>query len=285
MRITYLFLLPLLIFIVACGNPEAEKAKQKAKEDSLLQVQQDSLLDVFRGELESISSKVNEVSVRNGMLNFDATEGVVLSKEVIMKQVESLDQLLSKNQSELDDLYNRMRQSKVKNSELEKLIASMQSRISQREEQIDQLMAMLGDKDILIENIKLAVDSFRRNNISLTEDLIEMDEEMHVVRYVVGENKELKEKGIITKEGGILGIGGTKKLDASQLDPSFFTVVDQRELQEIPLYSKKAKVITNHPETSYEWVMDSEGQVESLSIKDRKRFWSVSDYLVIEVSN
>ncbi|MEQ9186945.1 MAG: hypothetical protein RLP15_04370 [Cryomorphaceae bacterium] len=285
MRISYLFLLPFLIFIVACGNPEAEKAKQKAKEDSLLQVQQDSLLDVFRGELESISAKVNEVSVRNGMLNFDATEGVVLSKEVIMKQVESLDQLLSKNQSELDDLYNRMRQSKVKNSELEKLIASMQSRISQREEQIDQLMAMLGDKDILIENIKLAVDSFRRNNISLTEDLIEMDEEMHVVRYVVGENKELKEKGIITKEGGILGIGGTKKLDASQLDPSFFTMVDQRELQELPLYSKKAKVITNHPETSYEWVLDSEGQVESLSIKDRERFWSVSDYLVIEVSN
>jgi len=285
MRSIYYFILPIMIFIAACGNPEAEKAKQKAKEDSLLQAQQDSLLDVFRGELETISSKVNEVSVRNGVLKFDSTEGVVLSKEVIMKQVESLDQLLANNQDQLNDLYKRMKQSKVKNDELEGLVKNMQSRLAEREEQIDQLMAMLSDKDILIENIKMAVDSFRRTNITLNEDLIQMDEEMHLVYYVVGENKDLKEKGIITKEGGILGIGGTKKLDASQLDAALFTVVDQRELQDIPVYSKKAKVITNHPESSFEWVMDSEDQVESLSIKDRKRFWSVSDYLVIEVSN
>jgi len=271
--------------VVSCGNPEAERAKQKAKEDSLLQVQQDSLLDVFRGELEAISDMVSDVSLRNGILNLDTTEGAVLSKEVIMKQVESLDQLLSKNQKQLNDLYARMRESKVKNKELENLIQNMQSRLAERESQIDQLMAMLADKDILIENIKYAVDSMRRNNISLTEDLIQMDEEMHLVYYVLGENKELKEKGIITKEGGILGIGGTKRLDASQLDTSLFTVVDQRELESIPVYSKKAKVITNHPEASYEWIEDSEGQIESLKIKDRKAFWGVSDYLVIEVDN
>jgi len=271
--------------VVSCGNPEAERAKQKAKEDSLLQVQQDSLLDVFRGELEAISDMVSDVSLRNGILNLDTTEGAVLSKEVIMKQVESLDQLLSKNQKQLNDLYARMRESKVKNKELENLIQNMKSRLAERESQIDQLMAMLADKDILIENIKYAVDSMRRNNISLTEDLIQMDEEMHLVYYVLGENKELKEKGIITKEGGILGIGGTKRLDASQLDTSLFTVVDQRELESIPVYSKKAKVITNHPEASYEWIEDSEGQIESLKIKDRKAFWGVSDYLVIEVDN
>jgi hypothetical protein len=271
--------------VVSCGNPEAERAKQKAKEVSLLQVQQDSLLDVFRGELEAISDMVSDVSLRNGILNLDTTEGAVLSKEVIMKQVESLDQLLSKNQKQLNDLYARMRESKVKNKELENLIQNMQSRLAERESQIDQLMAMLADKDILIENIKYAVDSMRRNNISLTEDLIQMDEEMHLVYYVLGENKELKEKGIITKEGGILGIGGTKRLDASQLDTSLFTVVDQRELESIPVYSKKAKVITNHPEASYEWIEDSEGQIESLKIKDRKEFWGVSDYLVIEVDN
>jgi len=271
--------------VVSCGNPEAERAKQKAKEDSLLEVQQDSLLDVFRGELEAISDMVSDVSLRNGILNLDTTEGAVLSKEVIMKQVESLDQLLSKNQKQLNDLYARMRESKVKNKELENLIQNMKSRLAERESQIDQLMAMLADKDILIENIKYAVDSMRRNNISLTEDLIQMDEEMHLVYYVLGENKELKEKGIITKEGGILGIGGTKRLDASQLDTSLFTVVDQRELESIPVYSKKAKVITNHPEASYEWIEDSEGQIESLKIKDRKAFWGVSDYLVIEVDN
>jgi len=31
--------------------------------------------------------------------------------------------------------------------------------------------------------------------------------------------------------------------------------------------------------------MDSEGQVESLKVIDRKAFWSVTDYLVVEVDN
>lgn len=282
-----LIILPFIaaLIVAACSNPEAEKARQQAIQDSLLEVQQDSLLDVFRVELESISDKVNEVSLRNGILSMDTTEGVVVSKEAILKQVTSLDELLSSNQEKLNSIYSRMRESKLKNEELENLISNMQRRMAEREDQIDQLMAMLEDKDILIENIKYAVDSMRRNNISLTEDLISMDEEMHLVYYVIGEQKELKEKGIITKEGGILGIGGSKKLDASQLDTSLFTVIDQRELMDIPVYSKKAKIITNHPEASYELIEDSEGKVESLSIKDRKRFWSVSDYLVIEVDN
>jgi len=108
---------------------------------------------------------------------------------------------------------------------------------------------------------------------------------MHTVHYIIGEQKELKDKGVITKEGGILGIGASKKLDVSKLEPSLFTDGDQRELLSIPLYSKKAKLITNHPEASYEFIMDSKGQVESLKVIDRKAFWSVTEYLVVEVDN
>ncbi len=273
------------IVIASCGNPEAEKAAQKAVTDSLMQVQQDSLLDVFKGELQDISQRISQVSVRNGLLAIDSNEGDVLSKDMILKRVESLDGLLSNNKAELNQLYERMRKSNVKNKQMEEMLQSMQARIAEREGQIDKLMEMIKDKDVFIDEIKANLDSMRRDNINLTEEVINMDEEMHTVHYIIGEQKELKDKGVITKEGGILGIGASKKLDVSKLEPSLFTDGDQRELLSIPLYSKKAKLITNHPEASYEFIMDSKGQVESLKVIDRKAFWSVTEYLVVEVDN
>ena len=279
------FLVLVAIVIASCGNPEAEKAAQKAVTDSLMQVQQDSLLDVFRGELQDISQRISQVSVRNGLLAIDSNEGDVLSKDMILKRVESLDGLLSNNKAELNQLYERMRKSNVKNKQMEEMLQSMQARIAERESQIDKLMEMINDKDVVIGEIKATLDSMRRDNINLTEEVINMDEEMHTVHYIIGEQKELKEKGIITKEGGILGLGASKKLDVSKLDPTLFTDGDDRELLSIPLYSKKANLITNHPESSYEFIMDSDGNVESLKVIDRKAFWSVTDYLVVEVDN
>lgn len=274
-----------LFFIASCTDPGAQKEQQKQQQDSLLQVQQDSLLDLFKGELEAIQGKVSEVSATHGLFDVDTSEGHVLSKSVIIDQVEALDELLNTNQKQLNDLYKRMRDSKIKNEELENMVKSMQDRIAKRESQVDELMTMLADKDMKIEQILGRVDSMRVTNIELTQELITMDEDMHEVYYVIGESKELKEKGITTKEGGLLGIGSTKKLDVSQLDHGLFKVADQRDLTSVPLFSKKAKLITNHPEGSYEFKMDSQNTVESLEIIDRNRFWTATDYLVVEVSN
>jgi len=283
--ISFIAIISILSVAMVSCNQEQEKAEAQQKQDSLLQAQQDSLLDVFKGELELIQQTVKQVNSNNGIFTLDTSENAVLSKESIINQVENLDKLLETNQKQLSDLYQRMRDSKVKNDELEKMLSTMQETLASRETQINELMTMLANKDIKIDQILNRVDSMRISNIELTEEVIKMDEEMHIVHYVVGEAKELKENGIITKEGGLLGLGASKKLDVSQLDISQFTESDQRDLVSIPLYSKKAKLITNHPESSYTFVLDSDGKVESLSIVNRKSFWAATDFLVIEVDN
>lgn len=280
----YLTLILPIVLLASCVNPEQEAA-EKALQDSILQAQEDSLLTMFKTELEAISSSVEEINLRNGIIEFDTTEGNVLSKETIIAKVENLDSYLAQNQSKLDDLYKKMRSSKLKNKELEKLVKSMQERIAERESQVDELMKMLGDRDMQIAEIKEVVDSMRVDQIELTEDLINMDEEMHIVHYAVGEKKELLERGIISKAGGLLGIGASKKLDVGNLNQEAFKSTDQRDLATIPLYSKKAELITNHPTGSYEFSENADGEVEELRIVDRKRFWSATSYLVVEVSN
>jgi len=283
--ISFIAIISILSVAMVSCNQEQEKAEAQQKQDSLLQAQQDSLLDVFKDELELIQQTIKQVNSNNGIFTLDTSENAVLSKESIINQVENLDKLLETNQKQLSDLYQRMRDSKVKNDELEKMLSTMQETLASRETQINELMTMLANKDIKIDQILNRVDSMRISNIELTEEVIKMDEEMHIVPYVVGEAKELKENGIITKEGGLLGLGASKKLDVSQLDISQFTESDQRDLVSIPLYSKKAKLITNHPESSYTFVLDSDGKVESLSIVNRKSFWAATDFLVIEVDN
>ena len=62
---------------------------------------------------------------------------------------------------------------------------------------------------------------------------------------------------------------------------SYFTKADRRTLNEIPLHSKKAELMTNHPKGSYEIV--DQGGSKVLHILSPDRFWEKSNFLVIKV--
>jgi hypothetical protein len=62
----------------------------------------------------------------------------------------------------------------------------------------------------------------------------------------------------------------------------FIRIKNPADLTEIPLFAKKAKLITKHPEKTYAFEKDEKGQ-QQLQILDTKNFWSLSKYLVIEV--
>jgi hypothetical protein len=275
----------LCVSLVSCTNEEAIKAENQRIQDSLLRVQEDSLLNIYKSELESIAMKVNEVGRENGLLDISSSEDPTVDKEAILSRVESLNELLSSNQNELAALRKKMKNSNIKNAELESLIKTMEATIAQREAQMKELIQMLADKDAKIETILLRMDSMRVAKVELMEGMVQMDQEMHTVYYIVGESKDLKAKGLVTKDGGVLGIGASKKLDVAKIDPTLFQSADQRELKSIPLFSKKTKLITSHPEDSYEIRMNGNGEPESLEIKDNTRFWMATDYLVVEVSN
>jgi len=63
----------------------------------------------------------------------------------------------------------------------------------------------------------------------------------------------------------------------------FIKVNDFKTLQVIPLMAKKGKLVSKHPDGSYEFVKDSNNQVE-LRILDPANFWSLTKYLVVLVN-
>ena len=112
------------------------------------------------------------------------------------------------------------------------------------------------------------------------EESTQKTEELNTAFYAFGTSKELVKQGVLTKEGGFIGIGKAAKLK-DDFNKSYFTKVDITKVLSISILAKKAKLITSHPASSYKFV--GEGKVDKLEITDSKEFWSVSKYLVIVV--
>ena len=104
------------------------------------------------------------------------------------------------------------------------------------------------------------------------------DKALHTAYYCFGTSKELKEQKILS--GG--GLFSKSKVLQSGFNKDYFISIDIREVKEIPLFASKAKLKSNHPEGSYEFVEDEDGNL-TLKINDEKAFWSLGKYLVIEV--
>ena len=92
--------------------------------------------------------------------------------------------------------------------------------------------------------------------------------------YVIGKKSDLKAKGL--KEGD---------LKTAKVNKSNFTKIDIREFSELDLGSKKAKLYTSHPESSYSLVKRSADDKNLiLKIKDHKSFWANSRILVVQIN-
>jgi hypothetical protein len=101
---------------------------------------------------------------------------------------------------------------------------------------------------------------------------------MNSVYYAFGTSKELKEKNVITKEGGFIGMGKSTKLK-DDFNKEYFTKVNASQTTSIDIRAKKAKIITSHPSSSYKLI--GEKSVEKIEITNTEDFWSNSKYLVI----
>ena len=109
-----------------------------------------------------------------------------------------------------------------------------------------------------------------------------LDRELNTTYVAEGTYKELKEMGVIDNNGWTPWTGKKVVLN-DNLAKDQFKAIDRRETKSIPINAKKAIVVSDHPEGSYEFQKTEEGLIASLEIKDPYEFWSISKYLVVEV--
>lgn len=276
-----------IIFGTSCTEKyKKEIERLQAIADSLETqgVEKDTAAMSYVRAFNAIQSNLMEIKMKERMIT-ESSEGDPETRRTkedeINRDINAIYELLLENRKTLERLRSQLKASGQKNVELEQMIVNLNAQIEQKDAEISQLKMVLARKDLTIENLEKnldAMEALSREKAALIERQIM---EKNTVWFVVGSKKYLEEKEIVTKEGGFIGIGGSRKV-SDNFDPSLFTRADQRDLLALPVFSKKARLLTIHPAASYEF-SESDKSIDSLRILHPDDFWSASRYLVVMI--
>lgn len=239
------------------------------------------LVNEITGDMSQIKELEKILAINNSLETESSSQ-----REQIKNDIEAIKLTLQQRREKLDQLEKKLKMSKLSNSKLEKTIATLSAQIDSQNVEIETLTTKLfhakgeivkleQDNDSLSQTIQ-NVSSQKAQVEEIANQAISNINELNKCYYAIGSKKELKNKNIL--ESGFLK--KTKVLE-NEFDDKFFSTADRRTLNTINLHSKKAKILTNHPENSY-LIEDQNGQ-KILKIKDRDAFWNLSNYLVIQI--
>lgn len=278
-KLFFLLLLVPLWYSCADDKPEKDPVKDSLENvnDKLSGVNADqaAALDSFFRAMNDIQDNLDEIKKKEKIISKDTASGDVANrKDQITSDIQAIYDLMVKNKQRLASAKKNLKDSDLK-------IASMQ-------ETVDKLTADIAAKELEITELRDQLQAMNLELSNLTMNYQESQDEssaktvkLNTAYYAFGTSKELIKMGVLTKEGGFIGMGKTEKL-AKDLNTNYFTKIDITQTMEVQLGAKKAKLITTHPADSYKFE-GADGKAEKLVITDSDKFWSVSKYLVIVV--
>ena len=280
-----------VVFLSAsCVENSGKYKAAVAQRDSLEQVKQalDSNYNQTLAVLNDIEAGFSEISQNQKQMqvNLKGVEGKSANKrEVIAAQMKAIKESMEQNKAKIAELQRLSSKKGKANSMLAETIKRLQAEMDEKTAQIKSLQTELDQKNIKITELSSTVD-VQSKNIAEQQTAIEQqkstiqgqDANLNTVWYCVATTKKLKEAKIIS--GG--GLFQAKKVMATDFDLQNFTKVDLRNISSIPTNSKKAKILSLHPQSSYKLTIGADKKI-TIEILNASKFWSASKYLVVEI--
>lgn len=286
-KILQIVLIAFIAFQISSCTEKYKKEIVRLNEyaDSLenLGVEKDTMTMTYVKAFNSIQRNLEEIKMKEKLITqiSDADPEVRKSKEEeINRDIEAIYELLLKNKQMVDDLRKQLKGAGKKRAELEQMIASLSMQIETKDGEISQLKDDLSNKNVAIRNLEKNLSAMETLSLEKEAVISQQVVEKNTVWYIIGTQKSLEEQKIVTKEGGFIGLGKTRKV-SEDFDKSLFTMADQRDLAALPIFSKKARLLTIHPAASYQFI--GEKNIDSLKIMYPDDFWSASRYLVVMI--
>ncbi|HLP04600.1 MAG TPA: hypothetical protein VK152_04145 [Paludibacter sp.] len=288
MKSLFLTLATAIVLFSSCGRQSADYKALKAQNDSLMNAKQalQHEVDEYFSAMNEIEQNIEKIKATQDAISIQPADQELTADQRtrITEDMNYLNEMLQSNKDELARLKKRLKKSGFKSAELESTIARLTKSLEEESTKVSLLQTQLSEKDSLIANLGNTVNDLSKNVENLSSDvkakdskIKEQDETIHAAWYVFGTKKELKEQNIISSEG----IFSSQKVLQKDFNKNYFVRIDARNTKSIPLYSTRAKILTNHPRSSY--TLEKENGNFVLLIVNPSDFWSISKYLVIEV--
>jgi len=275
-----------IALMASCSGGSGRMTEEQAQ-DSIKSLN----TEVFRlqNDVADLVSTLNDTELElndiNQQISLKGSDETLLAKrERIKQQLETIKQRIEAKDAELAKLQKKYESTLGENKELKRCIDRMnkeieghQTRIVNLENTVSSQKEQIGQLHEALSSTQEELVASNLTNEAQQEVIDNQDKMINAGFYVVGTKSQLKEKGLI--EGGLFN---KKRLTTKGFDTSVFKEVDIRDIEEIKLNSKDAKILSPAPESSYELVKGYDGNL-SLHIIDPSSFWSLSKYLVVMI--
>jgi predicted nucleic acid-binding Zn-ribbon protein len=233
--------------------------------------------DEIENNLSAIKQKEKIITVKTSDTEFSKNR-----KNQVLEDIRDINSLIDENKKKIARLSAQLNKSGNTITGLQTRITQLEASMQQYEADITALKATLVNKDFEIGQLNTRVFALNDTLTMKDETINSQISKLNQAFVATGTYKDLKGKGLLLKEGGFLGLGRNESL-ISDFPDSLFEIIDVTETKTIPVNSKNAKLITEHPSGSYEMIRENEKTIAYIEIKDPEEFWKISKYAVVEI--
>jgi chromosome segregation ATPase len=278
-----------VLALFSCGQHKKEIAIMQARQDSITQVaeQKNNTILEFIDEMNEIQTNLDSIKAIEKIISVEKASSVELkasSKQRIANDIAQINDLLQKNKELVKSLTNKYKASNAKIAELETTIVNMTKQMADKDADIASLTAELEALHINVTTLNQQIETITAENEKTIKEkeqaFKEQGNAMNTAYWAFGTKKELAEKNVIEKEGGVLGLGKSLTLK-KDFNRDYFKQIDIREFKQMTLNAKKAVLLAYHPADSYHFT--GTDRVDGLVIDKPDEFWKTSKYLVVVV--
>ena len=281
--------LMMAFFLAACqSGKEGSTNTLQAQIDSLeaLNASQASQLKDMSDFMSIVSDGLDSIAVQEEQLlgNSKGVESKKMTKEELKADLDAFAALLERQRNRIAELEDSLQNKGGSYGNLRNIITFLNEQLDEKNHTIAVLQANLNGKNVDIQRLSRQIKTLTASNEDLSNTVKQQGEALTIQSNIINEcyvkigtKKELQRTGILTG-GGLLS---KKKLDETNFNNDVFQRVDIRSFTEVSLPSKNVQILTQMPSGSYQII--NSGSNSILKVTDPTAFWSVSNYLVIQL--
>ena len=269
--------------LAGCGNQTTENNDAQKERDSLQAIiaNKDTELNEFMGVFAEIQESLSQMSEAEGRVHVASSDPERVNKvEQIREDMTFLSKAAQQQRERIAKLKEKLGASTLNVQKMQEALDNLQKQLDEQTARVQELQVTLAERDATIAKQIATIGAQDNTIVELNDvssrqaqEISQQDKQLNEAWYVFGTKSELKAQKIID-DGEVLKSGRFNK--------DYFTQIDSRNMKDLQLYSKKAKMLTSHPQNSYTLLRDAKGEYV-LKITDTQAFWSLSRYLVIQV--
>lgn len=289
---TFRIIMPLLMLVLvfSCKNEKVDMQQFVAERDSILQDNRSKTqqLDELNGVLSTIAIGLDSIAVQENILfNGSGCDGVRLDKHEIAARLNGMADILARQRAKIQALQDSLANRKTSQSveHLQRVVEFLNQQLAEKDQVIKSLRADLNNSKKDITQLRASLSDMKNRAVKaenktqvLTTALSKQDDVINECYVRIGTKKQLSAAGLL--KGGFLQ---KKKVNYEDVDKSKFNAVDIRKFREITLKSNNPKILTPQPSNrSFHFEESGDGSC-TLVITNPTLFWSVSNFLIIQL--